>query len=116
GSFLIELSCLAVLTALVIFFFQAEDGIRDPLVTGVQTCALPIYRLARIGDGEDLKVHPQAFECPYLFHDEGLRQARVAAHDDADRRGCRALEGAGAHPRLLTLEGRGGERPSPPRA
>src|SRR5438105_10689186 len=25
------------------FFFQAEDGIRDPLVTGVQTCALPIY-------------------------------------------------------------------------
>src|SRR5207247_4740861 len=23
-------------------FFQAEDGIRDPLVTGVQTCALPI--------------------------------------------------------------------------
>ena len=25
------------------FFFQAEDGIRDKLVTGVQTCALPIY-------------------------------------------------------------------------
>src|SRR5438105_10196378 len=27
------------------FFFQAEDGIRDPLVTGVQTCALPISGL-----------------------------------------------------------------------
>src|SRR5438105_5872193 len=27
---------------LVFLFFQAEDGIRDPLVTGVQTCALPI--------------------------------------------------------------------------
>src|SRR2546425_3697153 len=26
------------------FFFQAEDGIRDKLVTGVQTCALPIYQ------------------------------------------------------------------------
>src|SRR6266487_3299426 len=26
------------------FFFQAEDGIRDGRVTGVQTCALPIYR------------------------------------------------------------------------
>src|SRR5207244_5545775 len=26
-----------------VFFFQAEDGIRDDLVTGVQTCALPIY-------------------------------------------------------------------------
>src|SRR5436309_10715635 len=27
-----------------VFFFQAEDGIRDFHVTGVQTCALPIYR------------------------------------------------------------------------
>src|SRR5882762_4004685 len=26
----------------VVFFFQAEDGIRDSSVTGVQTCALPI--------------------------------------------------------------------------
>src|SRR5439155_18402236 len=26
------------------FFFQAEDGIRDGHVTGVQTCALPIFR------------------------------------------------------------------------
>src|SRR5947207_12272233 len=29
------------------FFFQAEDGIRDHCVTGVQTCALPIYRRVR---------------------------------------------------------------------
>src|SRR5206468_6854970 len=29
------------------FFFQAEDGIRDLIVTGVQTCALPIYPLDR---------------------------------------------------------------------
>src|SRR5256886_9813419 len=27
------------------FFFQAEDGIRDLTVTGVQTCALPIFRV-----------------------------------------------------------------------
>src|SRR5256885_15847210 len=27
------------------FFFQAEDGIRDYKVTGVQTCALPIYQI-----------------------------------------------------------------------
>src|SRR5437763_16664113 len=32
------------------FFFQAEDGIRDTSVTGVQTCALPIL------DGEDRNV------------------------------------------------------------
>src|SRR5256885_15640498 len=32
---------------LVFFFFQAEDGIRDYKVTGVQTCALPIFVVAR---------------------------------------------------------------------
>src|SRR5687768_18413426 len=31
---------------MVVFFFQAEDGIRDVAVTGVQTCALPILALA----------------------------------------------------------------------
>src|SRR5205823_9055527 len=46
------------------FFFQAEDGIRDKLVTGVQTCALPIFGLSlallfarfdrRIREPEDL--------------------------------------------------------------
>src|SRR2546429_4908422 len=30
--------------SLYCFFFQAEDGIRDVAVTGVQTCALPIFR------------------------------------------------------------------------
>src|SRR2546426_7598276 len=37
---------------LIFFFFQAEDGIRDYKVTGVQTCALPILarrRQARCG-------------------------------------------------------------------
>src|SRR5438445_4864980 len=32
-----------ILSMLFFFFFQAEDGIRDIGVTGVQTCALPIY-------------------------------------------------------------------------
>src|SRR5260221_3241318 len=31
------------MSAAIFFFFQAEDGIRDHCVTGVQTCALPIY-------------------------------------------------------------------------
>src|SRR2546430_9019377 len=34
----------------VVFFFQAEDGIRDLTVTGVQTCALPIYCDSIAGD------------------------------------------------------------------
>src|SRR6266496_5494245 len=36
---------------LVFFFFQAEDGIRDLYVTGVQTCALPISPFAVVPTG-----------------------------------------------------------------
>src|SRR5436305_9268121 len=35
----------------IFFFFQAEDGIRDADVTGVQTCALPIWILDHLGHG-----------------------------------------------------------------
>src|SRR5258708_35711513 len=45
------------------FFFQAEDGIRDDLVTGVQTCALPIssdldtlFELAREGERMEAEI------------------------------------------------------------
>src|SRR2546427_3337946 len=38
------MSSLMLLVQWFIFFFQAEDGIRDLTVTGVQTCALPISR------------------------------------------------------------------------
>src|SRR5687768_17659534 len=38
------------------FFFQAEDGIRDVAVTGVQTCALPICIEARGLDIADMKL------------------------------------------------------------
>src|SRR6266536_3679670 len=36
------------LRRLLVFFFQAEDGIRAPLVTGVQTCDLPIFPSATV--------------------------------------------------------------------
>ena len=38
----------------VFFFFQAEDGIRDYKVTGVQTCALPIFFAVDGQSTEDL--------------------------------------------------------------
>src|SRR3989441_4247379 len=41
------------------FFFQAEDGIRDKLVTGVQTCALPISNVLAFENLIDV--------APYLF-------------------------------------------------
>src|SRR5690606_39992120 len=48
------------------FFFQAEDGIRDFHVTGVQTCALPIYpqATARI-----LTTYGLAYEAPLAASD-----------------------------------------------
>src|SRR5207245_5519286 len=41
--------CLVFLSHGLVFFFQAEDGIRDATVTGVQTCALPISSANIIG-------------------------------------------------------------------
>src|SRR2546422_2186378 len=46
-----------------LFFFQAEDGIRDVAVTGVQTCALPISRGK--ADGENRSSAPRHA----VFHD-----------------------------------------------
>src|SRR2546429_5291406 len=41
------------------FFFQAEDGIRDVAVTGVQTCALPIFVDADVPSDRDVAAdHP----------------------------------------------------------
>src|SRR5687767_1731311 len=41
--FILWLYFVVLFICFFFFFFQAEDGIRDKLVTGVQTCALPIW-------------------------------------------------------------------------
>src|SRR6266481_7207990 len=57
---------------LVVFFFQAEDGIRDGTVTGVQTCALPILKVCqgkaeRAGFEPAVRFDPHtAFPVPHL--------------------------------------------------
>src|SRR2546422_6863529 len=57
--------------SIFVFFFQAEDGIRDVAVTGVQTCALPIY----LGhDGETEGRGAVASQHP----DDGPRHGRRA--------------------------------------
>src|SRR5256884_1288982 len=48
----------AYLSISYFFFFQAEDGIRDVAVTGVQTCALPIFGKVLEFAGEDLMNWP----------------------------------------------------------
>src|SRR5690554_7682005 len=49
------------------FFFQAEDGIRDADVTGVQTCALPIYEAVQIAAGA---IDPRRVTKPLAGHFE----------------------------------------------
>src|SRR5256884_3671564 len=48
------------------FFFQAEDGIRDVAVTGVQTCALPISFFAAAG-AIGLALITESDHCPRLY-------------------------------------------------
>src|SRR5690348_18021821 len=52
--------CLIFTLDFTFFFFQAEDGIRDGRVTGVQTCALPIslYQAAKV---ENVLISPGFF-------------------------------------------------------
>src|SRR6266850_6540673 len=80
------------------FFFQAEDGIRDYKVTGVQTCALPISHAiieraagrARSGEAHVLLRHRDRLA---ELHAQRLRAgARCGAHADAQRRGSAARE------------------------
>src|SRR5690349_23548908 len=66
------------------FFFQAEDGIRDLYVTGLQTCALPIYRPERPLEVED---HQRpATSAAALVDQREVREARRADRRDARER------------------------------
>src|SRR5256885_11400653 len=69
------------------FFFQAEDGIRDYKVTGVQTCALPICRLHRRGRARQGARAPRlhAFD-PGLSRRDARRDARGRAAAERPRR------------------------------
>src|SRR2546430_12554130 len=80
------------------FCFQAEDGIRDLTVTGVQTCALPIYRVHRDADSRHMrhidrptgrqelnsrvvevpKTRAPASVAPHEWASDGLRWGKVA--------------------------------------
>src|SRR2546421_3666542 len=52
---------------LFFFFFQAEDGIRDLIVTGVQTCALPILAGEGYMRGRAARTRPSATAGPRRF-------------------------------------------------
>src|SRR5689334_24646842 len=78
------------------FFFQAEDGIRDGTVTGVQTCALPICtggdrrrREIEIRDGALLEQRLRGQTAADRGHDAGAARVKLlqaANHRSEERR------------------------------
>src|SRR2546430_6587313 len=85
--------------SMCVFFFQAEDGIRDLTVTGVQTCALPIY--ARVGGAEGRRA---------VRRRDGREPARVSAAPRRAR-GAGANRPSAARPATAHRgHGRSGER------
>src|SRR5256885_7305748 len=64
------------------FFFQAEDGIRDYKVTGVQTCALPI-------SGAEDRRPPDQLPGRAAVGDHGARPRRPGAIREGDRKSTR---------------------------
>ena len=73
-----------VVFVFMFFFFQAEDGIRDSPVTGVQTCALPIYSqimsiVSSILRDQDHFLYSHRLQAPSLGHDHIRRTTNVRA-------------------------------------
>src|SRR5438874_12153755 len=66
-----------------VFFFQAEDGIRDLYVTGVQTCALPILLSAcsniRVEDEREMSAMPPTAPKVIYVKDFDLAPGRFQA-------------------------------------
>src|SRR5258706_1254966 len=98
ASSALDVMAMTIIEVTVIFFIQAEDGIRDWSVTGVQTCALPIScpgvlrqgLLSRPGQGrrEALRLARQGAARIGPLRARALGGARQAVHrDDPSGRG-----------------------------
>src|SRR2546422_2874117 len=78
---------------MALFFFQAEDGIRDVAVTGVQTCALPILDAIalRRAPRSRLRRRPllDARGVPRPPHERTPREAELLAQPLTDRKSTR---------------------------
>src|SRR5256886_4261670 len=86
------------------FFFQAEDGIRDLTVTGVQTCALPITDIDDVGIGHLAEVvwlaSGRRIEGSLIQNDfpgggfgfrEGRNQSRLTTYDPCGEFRCECV-------------------------
>src|SRR2546427_4027643 len=84
---------------ILVFFFQAEDGIRDLTVTGVQTCALPISSRAKIKELLARRIATQPLSLPNagsVFrnppHDHAARLIESCGLKGLSRGGARVSE------------------------
>src|SRR6266511_5026080 len=73
------------------FFFQAEDGIRDFHVTGVQTCALPICLRLGGGENEPAASNRQSHERRNQYSTNFHWQPPPSVHP-AQRYGCSPIQ------------------------
>src|SRR2546425_7425381 len=71
----------------LVFFFQAEDGIRDKLVTGVQTCALPIS----LNASTSMRTRMMKTETLVAFHDFMERPSSLPTPVSRSHERCQAL-------------------------
>src|SRR5699024_11564582 len=71
------------------FFFQAEDGIRDRNVTGVQTCALPILEVGLI---TEIPSQSNPMKKIYYVHDPLSRDEFIKKYPDEINRFAKKLE------------------------
>src|SRR5690606_40678860 len=68
-------------SAFIVFFFQAEDGIRDFHVTGVQTCALPIFTWAGASPNELFRLLHYYEYCGGGFELRAVEAVNLSAGD-----------------------------------
>src|SRR5437764_10755986 len=101
---------------MIFFFFQAEDGIRDTSVTGVQTCALPICPPRRLFPPPDARGYHRPPPPPDAARGGRLElrppvgeRADAAAPPVGLRRRLYAGGGGGSHWRLRSEERRVGK-------
>src|SRR2546427_6229949 len=75
-------------TFVCFFFFQAEDGIRDLTVTGVQTCALPIsaFRKLQVGPAQPEPLGHRAAESDQEFSERDHAMPPSPAADRSEER------------------------------
>src|SRR5437763_3143264 len=92
---------------LTIFFYQAEDGIRDTSVTGVQTCALPILSK---DINMRIKAHALGLAAEDYYNDKVLEDADLlytgVRHLPTDRSEERRVGKEGGSLRLQVTHGK----------